>query len=216
MSGIIPFPNGSDEEVVDEVAEGLRPEWLSNSLSQELVDTLREHIEACWNQEPKERPTASKVLQTLLALGNGGNRESVVSVENAEDEVTETEWEQVEDTPDGMFVLAVVAWSLTLVGLQFPSPTRDLMVHAGVVYSGVFSARRLRNACPAPPHPQKHVLGTTTTETAGTPESLVEKPTPGIETIDQREEATVRDDYVPRVVEEELQGPVESTDGIER
>ena len=68
---------------------------------------------------------------------------------------------------------------------------------------------------PSPPHPQKHALRTTTTETAGTLESLVEKPTPGIETIDQREEATVRDDYVPRVVEEELQGPVESTDGIE-
>ena len=67
---------------------------------------------------------------------------------------------------------------------------------------------------PSPPRPQEHVLGTTT-ETVGTPKLAVKKPTPGIETIDQREEATMRDDYVPRAAEEELQGPVESTGGIE-
>ena len=135
---------------MDKITTGLRPEWSSNNLSQKLLDALWEHIEAFWNQEPKERPTVLEVLQTLLALGEGGHYEPVVSVENSEDDVTEREREEVEDTPDSMFVLAVVAWGLTLVGLQFPSPTSDLVVHAGVVYSGVFSARRLRNACPAP------------------------------------------------------------------
>ena len=88
---------------------------------------------------------------------------------------------------------------------------------SGTRGSGVF--RRLfgpksKKRMPSPPRPQEHVLGTTT-ETVGTPKLAVKKPTPGIETIDQREEATIRDDYVPRVAEEELQGPVESTGGIE-
>ena len=94
---------------MDKITTGLRPEWSSNNLSQKLVDALWEHIEACWNQEPKERPTALEVLQTLLALGEGGHHEPVVSVENSEDDVTERESEEVEDTPDSMFVLAVVA-----------------------------------------------------------------------------------------------------------
>ena len=47
---------------------GIRPEWPSNNPSQGLVDALWDQTEAYWHQEPKERPTASEVLETLLVL----------------------------------------------------------------------------------------------------------------------------------------------------
>ena len=144
----------------DKVTSGSRPEWPSNNQLQQLVDELWEQIVAYWNQEPNGRPTVFKVLQTLRVLGEAQHQEPVISVEDSDDEATMGEWEQVKDTPDGMFVLAALAWSLTLVGLQFPrhvrimrnttTPTADLVVHAGAVYSGICSARSLRNACPAP------------------------------------------------------------------
>jgi hypothetical protein len=87
---------------VGRVATGLRPEWPSNNPSQGLVDALWEQIEACWSQEPKERPTASQVLQTLLALGETQHLEPEVPVEGSDDE-TVKEWEQVEDDPDSTF-----------------------------------------------------------------------------------------------------------------
>ena len=106
LSGTTPFPNESDEEIVDKITRGLRPEWSSANPSQKLANALWEHIEACWNQEPKERPTAFEVLQTLLALGEDKYQVPVASVENAEDDPMVREWEQAEDTPDSMFCLS--------------------------------------------------------------------------------------------------------------
>ena len=88
LSGITPFPNESDEEIVGGVTKGMRPEWLPNNPPQKSVDVL---IEACWNQEPKERPTASSVLQALLALGEERPQEPL---KYPEDET----WDYVEDT----------------------------------------------------------------------------------------------------------------------
>ena len=82
---------------MNKIATGLRPEWSSNSPSQKFADEL---IKACWYQEPKERPTAFEVLQSLLALGECGHQKPVVPVEKAEDDVAMGEWEQVGSTPE--------------------------------------------------------------------------------------------------------------------
>ena len=73
------------------MATGLRPEWPSNSPSQVLVDALREQVEACWGQELKERPTASEVLQTLLALDEDRPQEHQESPKH------DDTWDYVED-----------------------------------------------------------------------------------------------------------------------
>ena len=100
MTGTTLFPNECDGEIANKITKGFRPEWPSNNPSQKLVDALREHVEACWNQEPDERPTALEVLQTLLTLGEVRQPELVVSVENPEDDEAMREWEQVGSTPE--------------------------------------------------------------------------------------------------------------------
>ena len=86
LSGTTPFPNESDEEIADKVVTGLRPEWPSNNPSQKLVDVLWEHIESCWNQEPKERPTALSVLRALQELGGGEPPKPLGSMNGVEDD----------------------------------------------------------------------------------------------------------------------------------
>ena len=100
LTGTTLFPNECDGEIANKITKGFRPEWPSNNPSQKLVDALREHVEACWNQEPDERPTALEVLQTLLTLGEVRQPELVVSVENPEDDEAMREWEQVGSTPE--------------------------------------------------------------------------------------------------------------------
>ena len=68
LTGTAPFPRESDQEIVDKVVMGLRPEWSSISPPQGLADALWYHIRTCWRQEPEGRPTASKMLETLLVL----------------------------------------------------------------------------------------------------------------------------------------------------
>lgn len=80
---------------------GLRPEWPSNNPSQGLVDELWEQTEACWNQEPDERPTVSRVLQTLQVLSGVQRQVTMTSVEDSDDRAIAGEREQVEDSPDG-------------------------------------------------------------------------------------------------------------------
>jgi hypothetical protein len=56
-------------------------------------------------QEPKERPTASNVLETLLALGETYHHEPVVSVGDPDDEAMMRGGNNVEDGPEeGTFV----------------------------------------------------------------------------------------------------------------
>ena len=100
MTGTTLFPNECDREIADKIAKGSRPEWSSNNPSQKLVDALREHVEACWKQEPKERPTALEVLQTLLTLGEGKQQEPMVPVEPPEDDEAMREWEQAGSTSE--------------------------------------------------------------------------------------------------------------------
>lgn len=57
------------------VVAGLRPEWPSDNPPQGLVDELREPVEACWNQEPNDRPTAFMVLQSLQARSKASEME---------------------------------------------------------------------------------------------------------------------------------------------
>jgi hypothetical protein len=94
LTGTTPFSDGSDEEIVKGVANGLRPKWPSNNPSQGLVNALREQIEACWGQELKERPAASDVLQTLLALDEDRPQE------RQEPPKHDDTWEYVEDKPE--------------------------------------------------------------------------------------------------------------------
>ena len=79
---------------------GLRPEWPSTNPPQGLANGLWEQVEACWKQEPKERPTASNVLETLLALGETYHHEPVISMGGSDDETMVWEWEHVEDDPE--------------------------------------------------------------------------------------------------------------------
>lgn len=95
MSGTIPFPSESDEEIVDRVTAGRRPEWPSNNPSK----LLRKQIEASWNQEPNERPAAFKVLRTLLTLDEAQHQKSTISVQDLDDEVTVGEQGRVNSDP---------------------------------------------------------------------------------------------------------------------
>lgn len=97
MSGTTPFPNESDDEIVDKVATGSRPEWPANE--QKLVDVLWEKIQACWSREPNKRPTAPEVQSTLEVLVEARHQGAEVS----EDDMMLREWEQVENIPDSTF-----------------------------------------------------------------------------------------------------------------
>ena len=97
MTGITPFPNECDKEVVDKVIAGTRPERPSNDLSHGMSDKSWDQIAACWDGEPNKRPTA---LEILLALGGLEHREPPVLVENSDDEVMMTGWDLVEGDPE--------------------------------------------------------------------------------------------------------------------
>ena len=68
MTGTTPFPNASDEEIVASITMGHRPECPSNNPSQGLVDALWDQIEACWHDDPEQRPSALTMLQFLRGL----------------------------------------------------------------------------------------------------------------------------------------------------
>ena len=99
LSGTTPFPNESDEEIVDELATGSRPERPSNDPSQRLVDELWEQIVTSWNQEPNGRPTVFKILRTLRVLDEP-QHQSIVSKEDFSDEMGVRDWEFVKDDPE--------------------------------------------------------------------------------------------------------------------
>ena len=104
FDGCLTIPNKSDEEIANKVPTGLRPEWPSSNPPRGLVGALWEQIKACWNQEPKERPTISKVVETLLTLGETYHHELVACVGDQDDEGMTGEWEHVNVLEDGTFI----------------------------------------------------------------------------------------------------------------
>ena len=111
MTGATPFPDESDEEIVGSVMRGQRPEWPSNNPPQGLAEALWGQIKSCWKQEPKERPTASNLLESLLALGEAHQREPVASVDDRDDDAVTGEWEVLGDgLGEGAFVGSGVTW----------------------------------------------------------------------------------------------------------
>jgi serine/threonine protein kinase len=74
LAGIAPFSHADDEDIWDE--DMLGPEPPSDGPSEELVDELWELSEVCCSQDPRERPRAKKVLETLEALVKKQAKES--------------------------------------------------------------------------------------------------------------------------------------------
>ena len=100
LSGTDPFPDESDEEIPDIVAAGARPGWPPDP-PKLLVDELREQIEACWNQEPNNRPTAPEVVQALLVFGEARHQgRTETPVEDPGDGTLFRGWEHVGGDPE--------------------------------------------------------------------------------------------------------------------
>jgi len=93
LTGTTPFPNESNEEIVDKVTEGLRPDRPFDSPSHGISDELWKQIVVCWDQEPNERPTAPQVLR---ALGEAKHREPVIPVEGSDGGMVMKEWNWTE------------------------------------------------------------------------------------------------------------------------
>ena len=90
MTSTTPFLDENDEELGNRISLGFRPKWPPNIPQM----WLREQIEACWDQNPNERPTAFEVLLALLAPSKGQRQEPVAS---AGDRVTTMEQVHVDD-----------------------------------------------------------------------------------------------------------------------
>jgi len=93
LTGTTPFPDESDEGVVDMVNAELRPKRPSGDPSQELADELWEQIVACWNNKPDERPSAFEVLR---ALGEAKSREDA---HDSDEETLVRDCDSVMDDP---------------------------------------------------------------------------------------------------------------------
>jgi len=96
FSGITAFPRESDEEVIESVTLGMRPEWPPGVPSQWYGDTIWDQVEACWSHEPEDRPTALVVLQALQKLSEEQPQVSQESREASRDDA----WDYVEDAPE--------------------------------------------------------------------------------------------------------------------
>ena len=70
FSGIPPFQNFWDYQVMLAVRGGERPVRPSDERSQDrgLIDEVWHIIETCWAQEPLQRPTASQIADQLRGL----------------------------------------------------------------------------------------------------------------------------------------------------
>ena len=201
---------------MDRVTTGLRPKWPSNNPLQGLADVLWGQIKACWKQEPKERPTAPNVLETLLALGETQHHKSVVSVNDTDDETMIGELKYVEGTYVGLGVVP----GLTLCWFTaIPSP-KESKAHYNLsnlsgstlvssslsdskapdyrgsdAHKSGESGHRSGEHMPGFLHLPRHATAPVARR------ELVERPKPTIEIIDRREEkVTVREDRVAYLV----------------
>ena len=63
FTGEIPFEGLKDEELVLRIAFGGRPEMPHNAQAVGLTYGMWRVIEACWQQNPKKRPTMEEVVR---------------------------------------------------------------------------------------------------------------------------------------------------------
>ncbi|KAF7980089.1 hypothetical protein HWV62_39896 [Athelia sp. TMB] len=70
FSGSFPFKGKRDNQVMNAISMGRRPERPNDSLSQTrgLKDDVWDIIVTSWHQQPEERPTAAQIIQRLHAL----------------------------------------------------------------------------------------------------------------------------------------------------
>jgi hypothetical protein len=70
FSGELPFEGLNILEVGPEVRQGRRPSRPFHDLSRRrgLNDQIWDLINVCWTREPRDRPTAKKIVQKLRAL----------------------------------------------------------------------------------------------------------------------------------------------------
>ena len=81
---------------MESVNIGLRPEWQPGAALQGLGDAIWEQVEACWSQEPEERPTALAVLQALQKL----SEERPQVLPEPREPSSDDTWDYVEDVPE--------------------------------------------------------------------------------------------------------------------
>ena len=63
FTGKIPFEKQENEAVAFLILEGSRPEMPENAQAVGLTSEMWEIIEACWQQDPVERPTTDEVTR---------------------------------------------------------------------------------------------------------------------------------------------------------
>ena len=81
FTGKIPFEEQKNEAIVLHVSQGARPAMPENAHDVGLTVDMWELLESCWQQNPKDRPTAGEVVRRLEKLmesaenGNGFNQQ---------------------------------------------------------------------------------------------------------------------------------------------
>ena len=73
FTGEIPFDKWVDRAVASLILEGSRPEMPEDAQTVGLTSEMWEIIEACWQQDPEERPTTEEVMRRWeKCTGYGG------------------------------------------------------------------------------------------------------------------------------------------------
>lgn len=81
FTGKIPFEEQKNEAIVLRISQGARPAMPENAHGAGLSVEMWELMESCWQQNPKNRPTAGEVVRRLEKLiesnenGNGFNQQ---------------------------------------------------------------------------------------------------------------------------------------------
>ena len=81
FTGKIPFEELKNEAIAHYISQGARPAMPENAHDIKLTVDMWELLESCWQQNPKNRPTAGEVVRRLEKLiesnenGNGFNQQ---------------------------------------------------------------------------------------------------------------------------------------------
>ena len=65
FTGKIPFEEERNEAIALRISRGGRPRMPENPQAIGLTNEMRELIDSCWQQDPKERPTMDEVVRRL-------------------------------------------------------------------------------------------------------------------------------------------------------